>query len=649
MSDVVNSKPFKIFGGIVVAAAGFATGQPWLVAAGAHMWASGVADSLREGAGSPTAAERENGRLLNVMSNEASIPVIYGRTKVGCQILDVRLHPSDTNVLYVVAGLCLGSEDGSGIEDVDGIYLDERLAISNPVFESEPSTSGVQTAFANRLSYGLHAGADAQAVDAELDSVFSAYDSDTVGRGVAYLVLKLTYDPDVYPMGIPTITAIVKGNKVWDPRGTPAWAYSDSPALCILDYLTSKRFGAGVLYGERDSGASEIDEQSFIDAANYHDDSVQPGDPGSGTRFTCNGRLDTAKPIATNLQELLSSCRSELVYEGGKYRLVTPQVLTAETFEITPANVIGEVEYWRGGVDQVPNRVVCHYVDDENEWLPQELTWPEANQSNGFLTADNGFENVLELSLPFTCGYYRAQQIGMVLLREAREDSGIVLTTTEEGLKLRVGEVVRVTLPRAGLTQAEYRVRMVGLTADNLTRLVLAEYDDDAYDLDAQNTRDTLPAAALPDSYRAGAVTLHRDTSARSHTGNTTLTTKQSAQVPALYRGGVRGAVRVRAVFEATGTGGTKTAYVSYGAGAGWSVTIPTGNQVARLDVLIEAVGSNGIQVTDLLATGWPSQFLSSPFTVDVPADVDFDVQLANAGDSISLTESEIDWLAAVQ
>lgn len=644
MSD---SKALKIFGGVVLSAVGVATGQPWLIGAGASMWASGVSEGLREWAGTPTAAERENGRLLNVLSNEASIPVIYGRTKVGCQVLDVRLHPSDTNVLYVVVGLCLGSEDGSGIEDVDAIYLDERLAISNPVFESEPSTSGVQTAFANRLSYGLHAGADAQAVDAELDSVFSAYDADTVGRGVAYLMLKLTYDPDLYPTGIPTITAIVKGNKVWDPRGTPAWAYSDSPALCILDYLTSKRYGAGVLYGERDGGASEIDEQSFIDAANYHDDTVSLG-PGTGTRFTCNGRLDTAKPIATNLQELLSSCRSELVYEGGKYRLVTPQVLTAETFQITPANVIGEVEYWRGGTDQVPNRVICHFVDDDNEWLPQEVAWPEASQTNNFLTADNGFENVLELSLPFTVGYYRAQLIGMVLLREAREDSGIVLTTTEEGLKLRVGEVVQVTLPRAGLAAAEYRVRAMGLTADTLTRLVLAEYDDDAYDLDAQVTRDTLPAASLPDAFRSSTTTLHRSTAVRSHTGNTSLTTEQAVQVPALYRGGVRPGVRVRAAFEATGVGGTKTGSISYGAGIGWSVIIPTGNQVARLDILIEATGSNAIRVTDLLATGWPSQVISSPFTVDVPDDVDFNVQLANAGDSISLVESQVDWLETV-
>lgn len=522
MSDTVQA--VVGWGAFVI---GGLTGNPGLMLWGASQFLGVGTKRLFEPGTAPTAAERERGRQLNVLSNEASIPVVYGRTRAGVQIIDVRLHPSDTNILYVVAALALGSEDGSGIEDVDEIYFDERLAISNPVFESEPATTGVQAPFTGKLSYGLHRGADAQTVDAELDSVFSDYDADTVGRGIAYMVLKLTYDTAVYPTGIPNITAVVKGQRVWDPRGTPAWAHSDSPALCILDYLTSKRYGCGVLYGERDGGASEIDEQSFIDAANYHDDTITMG-PGTGTRFTCNGLVDTGKTHGTVLTELLSSCRSELIYEGGKFRLVTPQVTSPETFELNASNIIGEIEYWRGGTEDVPNRVICHYIDDANAWLPQEVAWPEANQANGFLTADNNFENVLEVALPFTVGHYRAQQIGMVLLREAREDTGIQLTTREEGLKLRVGEVVRVTQSRAGFAQKEFRVRAIGLNADNTTRLVLAEYDAAAYTLDAQNTRDTLPASSLPDPFTIAAPTSLSATSGEA----TLLITQGGAYIP---------------------------------------------------------------------------------------------------------------------
>ena len=595
MSDVVNSKPFKIFGGIVVAAVGIATGQPWLTAYGASMWVSGVADSLRELHGTPTAAEKERGRMVNVLSNEADMGVIYGRTKVGVQIVDVRLHASDAKILYVVAAISLGSEDGSGIEEVEAIYFDERLAIQSPVFESEPSTSGVQSAFSGVLSYGLHRGADAQTVDAELDSVFSAYDADTVGRGVAYIALKLTYDENVYPTGIPNVTAIVKGNRVWDPRGTPAWAHSDSPALCILDYLTSKRYGAGVAYAERDGGAlSEIDEQSFIDAANYHDDVITMG-PGSDTRFTCNGRLDTGRPIARNLEDLLTACRSELIYESGKFRLVTPQATTAETFELTPDNIIGEVEYWRGGTDDVPNRVICHYVDEANEWLPNEAAWPEANQANDFLAADNDFENVLEIALPFTVGSYRAQQIGMVLLREAREDAGIALRTTEEGLKLRVGEVVKVTMPRAGFAQAEFRVRAIGLLADNTIQLVLAEYDAAAYSLDALNTRDTLPASSLPDI-----TTCEPPSSLTFESGNSTvLVTQGGAIIPRILLGWVASPDAYLRHYEVQiqeTTGGTWRSAAPDPLKADTSVYIADVVEGVAYDVRLRAVNTVGVQ-----------------------------------------------------
>jgi hypothetical protein len=499
------STPVKIVAGAVIGGIGIVTGQPWLVHAGVVMFGSaftsGVARALLEPASAPTAAEREFGRSVNVLSNEASLGIVYGRTKTGVQIVDVRLHPTDPTILYVVAALALGSEDGSGIEDVEAIYFDERLAISDPTFTPLATATGVQAPFTDLLHYGLGRGDNAQTADPVLNALFADYDADTAGRGVALLALQMIYDPDVYPTGIPNITAVVKGRRVFDPR-SDTWAYSDSPALCILDYLTSRRCGAGASYPERGGAPTgpefEIDEQSFIDAANYHDDVITQG-PGTGTRFTCNGRLDTGKTTARNLNDLLGSSRSELVFEGGKYRLTTSQVTTPETFELTPDNIVGGVEYWRGGTADVPNRVVCHYVDDANEWLPNEVAWPEAGQANAFLTADEDFENVLEIALPYTVGHYRAQQIGMVLLREAREDTGIALNAKEEGLKLRVGEVVRVTWPRAGFDQTEFRVKALGLNPDNTVRLVLAEYDADAYSLDAQNTRDTLPASSLPD------------------------------------------------------------------------------------------------------------------------------------------------------
>ncbi len=40
----------------------------------------------------------------------------------------------------------------------------------------------------------------------------------------------LEYDADAFPNGVPEVTAVVKGKKVYDPR-TSTTAWSDNPAL----------------------------------------------------------------------------------------------------------------------------------------------------------------------------------------------------------------------------------------------------------------------------------------------------------------------------------------------------------------------------------------------------------------------------------
>src|SRR5690606_39257394 len=85
------------------------------------------------------------------------------------------------------------------------------------------------------------------------------------GRGIAYLMLRLVNSSDIWPSGLPGISAVVKGKKVYDPRtGQTAW--SDNWALCLADYLTNAKFGV------RETYASRIDEDFLIAATNTSDE-----------------------------------------------------------------------------------------------------------------------------------------------------------------------------------------------------------------------------------------------------------------------------------------------------------------------------------------------------------------------------------------
>lgn len=104
------------------------------------------------------------------------------------------------------------------------------------------------------------------------------------GRGRAYIYCKLQYYADRWPTGIPVLKAEVKGKKVYDPRtGLTAW--SDNSALCIRDYLVN---ASGL-----NAKPSEIDETSFIAAANICDEWVLSSTPVSIISSELSATIDT--------------------------------------------------------------------------------------------------------------------------------------------------------------------------------------------------------------------------------------------------------------------------------------------------------------------------------------------------------------------
>lgn len=466
--------------GSVLTVAGIMTGQGWLVGIGVSMAAGGVVSALQ------TPEERQKNLHDNPASPNADIAVVYGETVVGVRYADMRRNVDNTQIMLAVGVVCIASEAGGGIEDITAIYFDNETAVTNPVTDGSLSTTGVASRWGD-LSYSVHLGTDAQAVDATLASLYAtAWPSTSKGAGIAYIVLRPEYNEDIYPHGWPNVTVKVKGQKVFDPRDDST-AWSANPALCVRDYLTSEKYGCAV-------PTSEIDDDSFEAAANYCDEAVNTT-AYSGVRFTCNGAVDTTQSRAQNLAELLTSCRGRLVYEGGLFRLLINQPEAVETFALTEDNIVGDWEFLRVG--DVPNSVTASWVDPLQRYQAREITWPEAGQANGFLTADNDLLSPISIALPYTQSAYIAQQIGMVTLREQREDVLVAVTAKQEALKLQVGNVVNVTHSTPGFTAKAFRVETLGILPDATVRLTLREYDEDAYTLDTQNTVATVPGTDL--------------------------------------------------------------------------------------------------------------------------------------------------------
>ena len=118
--------------------------------------------------------------------------------------------------------------------------------------------------------------------------------------------------------GNPTVTAVIRGMKIWDTR-TKTKAYSSNPAMCVRDYLLSKRYGAGHFIT-----VDMLDEDSFREIADYNDQLVTTRVPTT---------LANANAINSKINEL----QSYLTYHSAKLSTDEQENITAEIVRLQQA------------------------------------------------------------------------------------------------------------------------------------------------------------------------------------------------------------------------------------------------------------------------------------------------------------------------
>jgi hypothetical protein len=482
-------------------------------------------------------AARQQGVEVNSTASESALPILYGKNKVGLKIIDIRQKEVSTDnfkTLSVTGAICVASGGGNataerGINAVEYVYFDEVIAIgtdsTTPIFpandgSNNPNTTGMfNSQWWNAssstwgtnffLRYMMHNGSQT-AVDYYLNNQYSntstadgAWGTQTIGQGVAYATFWLYYDTDAFPNALPNITMIADGNRVPNVTDlTSAQAYSTNPAKCIYDFMTSKTYGMGI-------PGFDIDTASFETARAYCDESVTiVGASGTITtlsdRYTCNGILDSNESPLANLEKMLTSCNGRIVYENGKYSLKLRKDTSAETFELNETNIVGDLNFRRAGIDETCNSITVEYVDHDQNFTPQTITWPYPDDANPYLVADGGMLNEMKVELPFTNNEYMAILLAAQILLETRTDITCTLTAQREALKLTVGSVVKVTHSTPGWTEKEMWVEAIAINGDGTVQIALKEYADATYVKPTFKTKVAKVANNLPGQYSSG-------------------------------------------------------------------------------------------------------------------------------------------------
>lgn len=456
------------------------------------------------------ANDEQRGVLVNKESNIEQIPVIYGERRVG----GVRVFVSTDGTYKTVGGETnwytgfhpdtLVYDDVSATPTNEYLYIalvmaeGEVESITDFIIDDLPITD---PKYSGLVSIDVYLGGDDQTMPdtALLREANEFWTADHRLRGVAFLGIRLKWDEEAFS-GIPDITAVVKGKKVYDPR-TDTTAWSDNPALCIRDYLTNTRYGKGL-------PLSAIDDVAITAAADDCDESVTLYDGGgSGKLFTCNAVLDTSKTLFDNLNTLLLGCRGFLPYSQGQYRLKIDGSRSSE-FTFTNDTIIGGIQIKGESKDEKFNRVTVKFPNPDANWQPDTAIWPPADsaEETAYLAEDGGVLLHEEIELDTITNYYQARDLARVILLRSRNAITCAIKTTSEALQLEVADVVSITHSTPGWIAKPFQVIGMQLNDDGTVDLALLEYDSTIYTWEEGTEQTAYPDTNLPDPFTVAAI-----------------------------------------------------------------------------------------------------------------------------------------------
>ncbi len=289
--------------------------------------------------------------------------------------------------------------------------------------------------------------------------------------GCAALYLRLTYDVDAFPGGIPNITVDLEGkDDILDPR-TGTNVYSENPALCLADYMAHPAFGLGAGIGAADG----VDAASVIAAANICDERVDLAPGFTERRYACNGSLSLSESPKTLIEGLLSSMAGRSAMQGGTWRIHAGAWRVPEvTLTGDDVRAGGLVLATRVSQSENFNGVRGQFVSPENDWQPDDFP---AVASAVYLAEDNGTRKWRDIVLPFTISAAMAQRLAKIELERARRQMTVKLAGKLAAWAAGVGETVMLSYDRWGFAAKPFEVHglSLDLTASGDGALLLPE------------------------------------------------------------------------------------------------------------------------------------------------------------------------------
>lgn len=385
-------------------------------------------------------------RALTVRQPVMPRDVVYGQVRKGGTIVYIDQNGWSNEYLDIVIVLATHR-----ISAIGGVYFDGTM-----VFAPGSTTAVGQYAGFAEIEQRLGNPADPSLTILTAQSG-GKWTSAHRLRGCAHVWIRLRYDANVYPGGIPNITFDLAGKAdIYDPR-TGLSGYSENPALCLADYMASTTFGIGAAIG----GADGIDSAALIAAANVCDEVVAKVGGGTERRYVCGGVVTLSQTPKTIIEAMLTAMAGTCGWQSGQWQLFAGAYRTP-TVTITDDDIADEGFQLTTRMSQADNfnAVRGQFVSPTNDWQPDDFP---SYESATYLAEDSGVRKYADITLPFTTSASMAQRLAKIRLERQRRQMTVALSGKLTAWRVSVGDTVMLTYARWGFAAKPFDVMAVNL------------------------------------------------------------------------------------------------------------------------------------------------------------------------------------------
>ena len=324
--------------------------------------------------------------------------------------------------------------------------------------------------YKNGSSNGFNTSTSAITIMQNANLIYQ-WDSTKLMTNCAFAIIKLNYNQKAGTTGLQQTKF-----QVINTRNTPG--------DCLLDYLTSARYGCAI-------PVAQIDTDS-LDALNIYSNEVinfttYESVTTTMKRFEFDGTVDTNISCLQNLQLMATSSDCLVKYNEitSKWGVVVQQPTYTVAMALDDSNLVSSISVSPMDIASTYNVIEAKYPDGDNYDGFATINYDLA-VIDPSLMFPNEPVNKQSVSLYFVNTNVRAQLIANRLLEAAREDLQILVKVNYSGIQLEAGDIVTVTNLNYGWAAKTFRIMKIteefGDNGAITASLQLAEFNPTVYD-----------------------------------------------------------------------------------------------------------------------------------------------------------------------